>query len=514
MAKTLQYWGTGNFQEHPYTGRIVTWTEKEKQTVDDAIATKLLASGAGFVLDNDETGEVVTSRIDPVTGGISLSIGGTERPLRKSVKPFVGVLYETTRGLSNVGTGASFALDATIRQRGRADLKVTTGSGNNAEIELNPCGIVSRNGCFVLRFYVEDYTKVSTLTVYLAKDTSYTNFALFTYNIASIPGLQRNGWHEWRFSDQTATASGEKAFTGGAFTIANQAIHRMKVRVTPVAAQVAVVYLDSLETNPQQQKASILITADDSYKSWYSLGVQYLNTLGLKSTLYSIASSLGTGAGDGEFMSESNVSDMYAAGHDIAVHGATNLTSLSDPGARYADIVSNRDWLINRGMSRAAYHYAWPNGVYEMSTGDRSLRDAAYSAGMLTARGTNRLTSYGSSGFFVNGPDHVIDHDACLFATNIMNLPIIGHDGTQDVGTTQLAALIARIDRAVAEKSTCILIFHKIGSSPVDALHCPEADFQAIANAVYAHVSAGNAECLTVSQWYKKLVAGDEIEFA
>ena len=69
MAKTLQYWGTGNFQEHPYTGRIVTWTEKEKQTVDDAIATKLLASGAGFVLDNDETGEVVTSRIDPVTGG-------------------------------------------------------------------------------------------------------------------------------------------------------------------------------------------------------------------------------------------------------------------------------------------------------------------------------------------------------------------------------------------------------------------------------------------------------------
>ena len=68
--KTLQYWGTGNFQEHPYTGRIVTWTEKEKQTVDDAIATKLLASGAGFVLDNDETGEVVTSRIDPVTGGV------------------------------------------------------------------------------------------------------------------------------------------------------------------------------------------------------------------------------------------------------------------------------------------------------------------------------------------------------------------------------------------------------------------------------------------------------------
>ena len=82
MAKTLQYWGTGNFQEHPYTGRIVTWTEKEKQTVDDAIATKLLASGAGFVLDNDETGEVVTSRIDPVTGRSVLNTSADRRGLK------------------------------------------------------------------------------------------------------------------------------------------------------------------------------------------------------------------------------------------------------------------------------------------------------------------------------------------------------------------------------------------------------------------------------------------------
>ena len=77
--KTLQYWGTGNFQEHPYTGRIVTWTEKEKQTVDDAIATKLLAANAGFVLDNDESGEVVTLQINSVTGGIDCLTGPNGR---------------------------------------------------------------------------------------------------------------------------------------------------------------------------------------------------------------------------------------------------------------------------------------------------------------------------------------------------------------------------------------------------------------------------------------------------
>ena len=86
MAKTLQYWGTGNFQEHPYTGRIVTWTEKEKQTVDDAIATKLLAANAGFVLDNDESGEVVTSQINSVTGGIEYlrASDADVRPMRQA----------------------------------------------------------------------------------------------------------------------------------------------------------------------------------------------------------------------------------------------------------------------------------------------------------------------------------------------------------------------------------------------------------------------------------------------
>ena len=30
MAKTLQYWEPATFKNIPYTGRIVTWTEKEK----------------------------------------------------------------------------------------------------------------------------------------------------------------------------------------------------------------------------------------------------------------------------------------------------------------------------------------------------------------------------------------------------------------------------------------------------------------------------------------------------
>ena len=83
--KTLQYWGTGNFQEHPYTGRIVTWTEKEKQTVDDAIATKLLAANAGFVLDNDESGEVVTSQINSVTGEISFIQSGAAFQIQRAI---------------------------------------------------------------------------------------------------------------------------------------------------------------------------------------------------------------------------------------------------------------------------------------------------------------------------------------------------------------------------------------------------------------------------------------------
>ena len=116
MAKTLQYWGTGNFQEHPYTGRIVTWTEKEKQTVDDAIATKLLASGAGLVLDNDSTGEVVTSQINSVTGEISFYGNGAKLNVASPITTPVsyrGTTLATTMDMRRLPQGIVTNFDIT-----------------------------------------------------------------------------------------------------------------------------------------------------------------------------------------------------------------------------------------------------------------------------------------------------------------------------------------------------------------------------------------------------------------
>jgi hypothetical protein len=58
MATTIQYWGNVNYQEKPVTGRLVLWTRGQKQDVPDDIATLLLAAGAGFTRDLDNSGEV------------------------------------------------------------------------------------------------------------------------------------------------------------------------------------------------------------------------------------------------------------------------------------------------------------------------------------------------------------------------------------------------------------------------------------------------------------------------
>ena len=203
MAKTLQYWGTGNFQEHPYTGRIVTWTEKEKQTVDDAIATKLLASGAGFVLDNDETGEVVTSRIDPVTGGIA---------------SFNGVVFSCgSVAVSPSGDTSGVTDTAAIRSAiSTAVASVKAKSGSILNVALN-AGIYYINDTISINDgIVEDYPTPSTATMTIppsfygaGKGKTYVNMVTaakpaFLINCKTASTHLSN----WKFSDLSLIGPG------------------------------------------------------------------------------------------------------------------------------------------------------------------------------------------------------------------------------------------------------------------------------------------------------------------
>lgn len=83
MAKIINYYGMTNFQEQPYTGRLVTWSPKEKQTVSDSVAAILLALSVGFQNETDGYGESAiwntsgTALLDPnKTDGSTISLGG------------------------------------------------------------------------------------------------------------------------------------------------------------------------------------------------------------------------------------------------------------------------------------------------------------------------------------------------------------------------------------------------------------------------------------------------------
>lgn len=418
------------------------------------------------------------------------------------------ITLKSKEGLSLSGTGATFDINPSLTEKGNPLLRVTASSGNNADISINPCGHVSRNGSFALKFFVEDLSTLQAIEVLICNDTIPTQFARFKYQLNNAagagqwPALKYNGWHVWRFSANSPTSSGELSYSGGAFSIPGTPIHRIIIRTIPVTNSGTSVNYAWLDTNPQQEKAKFIITADDTYDNWYTKGIAYLDKLGLKSTSFHIAD----GTGSAGRMTLAQLQNAYANGHDISVHGGSNLTTLSNPATRYNDVKANRDYLINNGMPRGADHYAWPNGAYEMSDGDVSLRDCLLSNSIKSARGTVTLKIQpGSTQLYSTIIDPAKTSKMHTYSGDIMNLPIIGHDGTADIGTTQLQALLDRIDRVVTDKASAILMFHHIRETPIDSLTCPYADFKSICDRIKFHKDAGNAVDMTMSMFYDSL---------
>ena len=388
---------------------------------------------------------------------------------------------------------ASHSLDTSKYVDGTGSVQVTGNTAAACETEVTSTSLRSYTGKWGLRFYIHDYTKVSLITLYLSKDTSYTNFVTYTLNVAGTPALQRNGWHEHEFTDGDANLS----FTGGTFGLATT-ITRWKCRVTSVASQQATVNWDAVWCDSASRPA-VLITADDGYETWYADGLSVLDTYGLKSTWYLIPSRLDTG---GLYTTSRHVLTAYDNGHDIQVHGDNDLAAMSTAAEIRADVFSNQSGLEALVGSKRE-HYCYPNGGYEISAGDETIRNVLVGLGIKTARTvdgiatpTGRLmTPYtlpfvgGASGGPWNYPE-------------MLRLPIIGHEGTyvNDTPTN----ILARIDAAIKSRRTCVLMLHKVGAGGT-ALEITSADLTTVIQGIYKRKQQGLIDVPTVSDWYRGL---------
>lgn len=454
---------------------------------------------ASYVLDAAENVIALAGSQYQVPLGKMVTYSGYKTGRRQRVAQF-----ESTTGYTFNG-GPTTAVNTTALFGGVQNaLQITTASGVAAEIDKNPDNFTALTKKVSLRFYVADWTKVSSISIYLSKDGTYTNFALYNYNIAGFPILQKNGLHVIDFSGDTADTN--LSYTGGAFSLATTPIVRWKIRVTPVAAQVAVVTLGDMWADAKA-RPKLLIVADDGYSTWVDTGVPILEFYGLRFTMNLI--------GDPTFLGQAgNINAARAAmllgrGHDVQVHGSTDLNTIyaaSGITAVKADIALNKSVVESIRGGIIARHYTYPNGVYAPgpnNQNDVSFIQALKDMGFVTARGTQLISGFGTD---IDMPALTAldmaesgNNQSPLYP-NLFRLPLIGHDGSVDTP----AKIATRLDNVQFWGGTAILMFHKCSGGGTD-LEVTAANLAAICAGIASRIDAGTLDIMTTQEWYEGL---------
>lgn len=483
----------------PLTSTSVPKSPYELVAIDANQAALQAGNIAYYSLDTSNNPNGLVGPKFQVPLGKMVTYSGYKTGRRQRVAQF-----ESTTGYTFTG-GPTTAVNTTPLFGGVQNaLQITTASGVAAEIDKNPDNFTALTKKISLRFHVADWTKVSSVNIYLSKDSTYTNFALYQYNIAGFPALQRNGLHVIDFS--SATADTNLSYTGGAIDLSITPIVRWKVRVTPVASQVAVVTLGDMWADAKA-KPKLLIGADDGYSTWVDAGVPILEFYGLRFTMNLI--------GDPAFLGQSGHIDAARAamllgrGHDVQVHGNTSLDTINTAGglaAVRADIALNKSVVESIRGNVIARHYAWPNGVYAPNNNAQNnvtFIQALKDVGFVTARGTIVLSGFGTD---IDMPAlTALDmaesgNNSTAYYPHLFRLPIIGHDGTVDTP----AKIATRLDNVQFWGGTAILMFHKCSGGGTD-LEVSAADLTTICAGIASRIDAGTLDVMITQEWYEGL---------
>lgn len=327
---------------------------------------------------------------------------------------------------------AVLSIAQTGGKSGGAALQVSRSSAGTSTLSIlhSQEATMCRNGRVGIWIYVPDYTK---LTSFIPKvslgDSTFTNGYFQTYNFADAD-KQFNGWHFVAFSGAEWTG------VYGAPNWATQAVSTVWVDIVTNAATSVIV--DSWMVG-WASKARIMIMDDDCYVSWATLGLPVLDAYGLRGVTSVIAENIGRNA---SWMTMQQLEASYLRGHEVSPHGAASLATLANEAAREADVQSNKDFLVRRGLINGTDFYVYPNGVYQLSAGDQQILNILKRNGFRAARSTStpRYTKH-----------------AAGLGDNRWLLPVIGMDAS-----TSAATIKSRIDTGVANGDLMILMLHTI----------------------------------------------------
>ena len=232
------------------------------------------------------------------------------------------------------------------------------------------------------------------------------------------------------------------------------------------------VKIKPLQNEINKDAANVLFIMDDGWNTQYTEGYRILNKYGLKGNIGVISDSVGYG----EYMSEEQLDEMYQRGFDMLNHTKTHpyLGEMSKEEQR-GEIVATKEWLKEKGYTRGLDAFIYPYGSYNDETFE-VLKEEGFTWARSVIDGDN----YEVKGFEAKTANLVTNLDPDIIKR--------------------------RIDAAIENKSTLLLMAHKFGDE-VDEydMYYDVESFEEIVKYASEKKKKGEVNVLTVSEYLENI---------
>lgn len=367
--------------------------------------------------------------------------------------------------LSNVGSGGTTAIAAGQGPNGEDVMEFTVVGAADQRRATKTISVRNAGSIGVWVRWPDYPTASGNPLVYFTPD-AFTNY--FANTIAAQEVLNKingDGW-EFRVIPMSQFANqGGAANSWGLTQTSIRLIAKGSASLANVRTQIGPIYAN-LRTRPK-----IMLMFDDANASDYLQSKPVLDTYGFVATSYIIKDKIGTT----DFLTMSQVQELYAAGWDIGGHHLSVFRGESYE-TQLARLVEIRDYLLDNGLTRGALHFSYPEGKYDQNT-----NLAMSAAGMRTGR-------------------TVIDYcQSPAISPELYRLHAAGQDTA--LGSTGASAL-AEVDDAIKNGASIGLFMHGMSGT---GNHWNTTDLGTLCAGLRRRVNQGLCDVVTISEFYDGL---------
>ena len=274
--------------------------------------------------------------------------------VRDLITPNNDSVFATTQDctLSNIDDGPYG--ETILRQTATSPTATARANLKNIPLDLY------QNGVFTWALRVNDFDLLTNHQTFYFRQSGGGSYRLASAFVSSqlAPGADGE-WFTWQ-------STGARLGTSGSpppFSDNTVDLDRLSLWAQPTAAGLIMDY-GPLYGNTQHDRATIILSTDDSNDTDYSIFFEELRQRNLVGTSYQI----GTIVGDPGRVTFPQLQEMQSSGVvEIGLHASSDMTTLTY-NQQYTEIKANRDALIANNLNWQQFSY--PLGRYNRSTLD------------------------------------------------------------------------------------------------------------------------------------------------